>query len=128
NGLTIPREAAQERKHTRILLLARKVEDEEDRTCGLVRPVCSADVALHHAEEFRGDLIPVLERPLHRLARQIVAGAHKGLDRSLKVHRNPSSLGTGQCSELWLVEACSSDRDAWSGCQHGSGGGRQSIP
>src|SRR3954451_24697855 len=49
-GLTILREAAQERKHTRVLLLARKVEDEEDRTCGLIRSVGSAGVALHHAE------------------------------------------------------------------------------
>jgi hypothetical protein len=38
------------------LLLARKVEDEEDRTRGLVRPIRSADVALQHAEQFRGDL------------------------------------------------------------------------
>src|SRR4051812_26139509 len=122
-GLNVLREAAQEREHARVLLLARKIEDEEDRTRGLVRLVRSAGVALHDAEQFRGSLIPVVERPLQDLVGQIVTSAREGLDRGLNVHRSPSSLGTGQCSELWLVEACSSDRDAWSGCQHGSSGG-----
>src|SRR5215203_1574903 len=74
------------------LLLARKVEDEEDLTRSLIRPVRSAGVALHHAEQFRGGLIPVGERPLHGLAGQIVSGAREGLDRGFNVHRGPPSL------------------------------------
>src|SRR3954452_22596823 len=35
-GLNVLREAAQEREHACVLLLARKVEDEEDRTRGLI--------------------------------------------------------------------------------------------
>src|SRR3954465_1786897 len=42
--------------------------------------------------KFRGDLIPVVERPLHGLAGQIVTGAPEGLDRGLKVYADPPSL------------------------------------
>src|SRR3954468_15421676 len=52
----------------------------------------SADVALQHAEQFRGDLLPVVERPLQDLVGQIVTGAPEGLDRGLKVHGDPPSL------------------------------------
>jgi hypothetical protein len=36
DGLTVLREAAQKREHACVLLLARKVEDEEDRTRSLI--------------------------------------------------------------------------------------------
>ena len=99
NGLTVLRKTAQEREHARVLLLARKVEDEEDRTRGLVRPIRSAGEALQHAEQFRGGLIPVVERPLHGLAGQIVPGAREGLDRGLDVHGGPPSLHKGQLAQ-----------------------------
>src|SRR3954469_24983564 len=91
-GLNVLREAAQEREHARVLLLARKIEDEEDRTRGLVRPIRSADVALQHAEQLRGDLLPVVERPLQDLVGQIVTGRAEGLDGGLKAQRDPPSL------------------------------------
>src|SRR3954463_7292144 len=95
-SLTVLCKTAQQREHAPVLSLAREGEDEEeDRTCGRVRPVRSGGVALQHAEQFRGDLIPVVERPLHGLAGQIVTGAPEGLDRSLKVHADPPSLLKG---------------------------------
>src|SRR3954468_24293643 len=84
--------AAQEREYARVLLLAREMEDEEDCARGVVRSIRSAGEALQHADQSGGDLIPVVERPLHRLAGQIVAGAREGLDRGLNVHGGPPAL------------------------------------
>src|SRR3954454_117513 len=106
NGLTVLREAAQEREHARVLLLARKVEDEEDRTRGLIRPIGSAGVALHHAEQFRGSLIPVVERPLHGLARQIVVGAMVRSTVFVSTSIRPSSRDTvrpAQWPSIYLI-------------------------
>src|SRR3954462_5578607 len=69
-SLTVPCKTAQQREHARVLPLAREVEKEEDCPRSLVRPIRTAGEALQHAEQFRGDFIPVVERPLHGLAGQ----------------------------------------------------------
>src|SRR3954465_4535690 len=63
-SLTVPCKTAQEREHARVLLLARKVEEDEDCPRSLIRPIHTAGEALQYAEQFRGDLTPAAERPL----------------------------------------------------------------
>src|SRR3954469_139827 len=92
NSLTVLRKTAQEREHARVLPLAREVEEEEDSPRGVTRPIRTAGVAFQHAEQSGGGLIPMVERPLHGLAGQIVTGAPEGLDRGLKVHGKAPSL------------------------------------
>src|SRR3954471_5528981 len=82
--------AAQEREYARVLLLAREMEDEEDCARGVVRSIRSAGEALQHIEQSGGDLIPVVEGPLHGVSRRIMTGAREGLDRGLNVHGRSS--------------------------------------
>src|SRR4051812_18445876 len=107
NRLTVLCKTAQEREHARVLPLAREVEDEEDSPRGVTRPIRSAGVALQHAEQSGGGLIPMVECPLHGLARQIMTGAPEGLDRGLKVHgKAPSFLPRGGASGCgWSTRA-----------------------
>src|SRR4051794_35125218 len=83
---------AHEREYARVLLLAREMEDEEDCARGAVRPICSAGEALQQMEQSGGDLIPVVEGPLHGVSRRIMTGTREGLDRGLNVHGGPPAL------------------------------------
>src|SRR3954469_23742707 len=74
------------RRRARVLLLARKVENEEDRTRGLIRPLRSTGETLQHAEQSGGRLRPVTERPFRGFLREIIPGAREGLDRGFDVH------------------------------------------
>src|SRR3954452_9810486 len=76
--------------------LAREVEDEEDRTRGLLRPVRAAGEPLQHPEQAGRGLVPVAEGPAHGLPRQVVARAREGADRGLDVHRCPPSSPGGR--------------------------------
>src|SRR3954454_4795055 len=93
-GFPILRKAAQEREYARVLLLARDMEDEEDCARGVVRPICSAGEVLQQIEQSGGDLIPVVEGPLHGVSRRIMTGTREGLDRGLDVHGDPPSVLT----------------------------------
>src|SRR4051812_38803980 len=125
--LTVQCKTAQEPERARVLLLARKVEDEEDRTRGLIRPLRSTGEALQHAEQSGGSLLPVIERPFRGFLREIIPGAREGLDRGLNVHGKARSLltrgGAAGCS--WSTCAhqmltCAAAVQRWlcrSGCQ-----------
>src|SRR3982751_3413649 len=80
------------------------MEDEEDCARGVVRPICSAGEVLQQIEQSGGDLIPVVEGPLHGVSRRIMTGAREGLDRGLNVHGDPPSVLTG----------VGADRPSWS--------------
>jgi hypothetical protein len=68
------------------------VEEDEDCPCSLVRSIHTAGEALQHAEQFRGDFIPVVECPFRGFLREIILSAREGLDRGLDVHRGPPAF------------------------------------
>src|SRR3954467_11195545 len=70
------------------------MEDEEDCARGVVRPIRSAGEAPQQIEQSGGDLIPVVEGPLHGVSRRIMTGTREGLDRGLDVHGDPPSVLT----------------------------------
>ena len=92
------------------------MEDEEDRICGLIRPIGSAGVTLQQIEQSGGDLIPVVEGPLRGVSRRVMTGTREGLDRGLDVQEILRLSSPRLARPVLVVAACASDVDVWRGC------------